>query len=248
MTERPRALIVGSFGGIGQAVARRLAQDGFRVALLVHSAPEPEVVAFLDTLEGSDHVWARCDLADPKQIPGVIESVVGDGPLDACIHAASPPIHRVSLRDETCDELARQFDVHVYGSLVLFQQAAKRMRGQGGRLIGITSAALDPNLRVKRMGGYLVAKAAFVGILRELAKELASDDITVNAVAPSYIATNLNRDLPERLADFVKESNPMKRSIDPQDVAGAVSFLCSVDARAITGVMIPVSGGEFMTL
>ncbi|GEM_PF-1219020 len=248
MMDRPCALIAGGMGDIGRAIAERLARDGLRICLLVHSTPDDVVEAFLSSVEGAGHTWARCDLSIPTQIPAVVQKLVGNSPLMACIQAASPAIHRSALRDETYAELMRQFNVHVHGSLILFQQAAQRMRDRGGRLVGITSAALDPCLRAKRMGGYLVAKAAFVGILRELAKELAADGITVNAVAPGYVATNLNRDLPERLADFVKESNPMKLSIKPQDVAGAVSFLCSVDARAITGVTIPVNGGESMTL
>jgi 3-oxoacyl-[acyl-carrier protein] reductase len=151
--------------------------------------------------------------------------------------------------DETLERFEHELRLHILGSFALLQEAAKRMRtAKAGRIIGITTAALDPALRAKRMGSYLVGKATLEAILRELAKELAGDGITVNAVAPGFMAGGLNKDLPERMTDFVKEANPMKTLVTPQDVAAAVAFLCSPDARAITGISLPVTAGELMTL
>ncbi len=242
------AIIAGGMGDIGRAIATRLSRDGFCVGLLGLPVPDSETGTFLDSLTGDGHAWTECDLSSPEQVKNTVRKFASQGRLAVCVQSASPSIQRASLAEASSEEFARQFNVHVNGTRFLFQEAATFMRGHGGRLIGITTAALDPNLRAKRMGAYLVAKAAMVGIMRELAKDLAGERITVNAVAPGYVATRLNRDLPERLVDFVKEANPMKLNITSEDVAGVVSFLCSEDARAITGVSIPVTGGESMTL
>ncbi len=119
---------------------------------------------------------------------------------------------------------------------------------KNGVLIGITTSAIEQNSPSGNMAGYISSKSALRGLLRELARQLAPYGVRVNAVAPSFVNTKLNSDLPERIIDFVKEKNPMKKIVTPEDVAGVISFLCSDDAKSITGVSIPISYGETMNL
>ncbi len=243
------AVISGGSGMIGSAIARRLAQDGFLVAVLYHDTTEEEITKMMEPL-GSGHRAFACDLTDANAVRVVIEKIRSEmGVIGACVHAAGSAITRKNITDVDERALRADFEVTFFGGFHLFKAVAPVMKeARQGTMIGITSAAIEPNAASGRMAGYIPAKYALRGMLRELAREMASSGVTVHAVAPGFIPGGLNADLPERVAEFAREKSPLGRLTTPEDVAEVVSFLCSPGARSLTGLSLPVAAGDATTL
>ena len=243
------AIISGGMGAVGQAVAKRLASDGYSLHLLVHTSPKEDVEAFLKTVPG-EHAFSVCDLSNAEQIQSTIDQIKSsDKDIGVCVHAATSRILRQNLLDIEINDLCAQLETDINGSFILLREVARIMREQkSGRIVGITTSATETNEYAGRMGGYVIAKQALKAMLKSFAHELARYNVTVNAVAPGFMNTPLTNDLPDRLLDFVKEENPMHRITTPEDVANAVAFLCLPEASSITGVSIPVTCGDVMNL
>lgn len=242
-------IIAGGQGGVGRAAAARLAADGYAVALLYRSGSDEEVRECVSSLSGVGHVARRCDITDAAAVSAAVRSLAEDRRIFGCVLAATEPIVRKSLLELEDVELRKALEVEVIGNFMLCRALAPLLRAAGeGIIVGVTSMFIEPNHRAGRMGAYVPAKFALRGLLRELAAELAPYGVRVNAVAPSMMRTKLSDDLPDRLFDFAQEKNPMKSLLTPEELAGVISFLCSDDARAITGVSLPVAYGEVETL
>lgn len=250
MMSQPVSMISGGMGGIGQAIARQLAKDGHSIALLYHRSPAQEVESFLETLMGTGHVAFACDLTDGQTVARTVASIVEKfGTITNVVHAATSPLVRKHVTRHTLAEFREPFEATVFGAFNLFQAVAPIMKEKkSGAIVGLTTAAIEPNGFAGGMAGYLCAKDALRGLLREFAKELAPWEIRVNAVAPGFVPTALHSDLPERAIELALDKNPMKKLVTPEDVANVVAFLCSDRANAISGVSIPVTYGEVMSL
>ena len=244
------ALIVGGMGGIGRAISRKLAADGFQIVIIHKNTSAQEVASFVDTLEGKGHIACACDVTDVSAVEGTIKSIIEKyGRIDACVYSAIDTLIRKKIIELDALAFKAPFDVAVFGAHTVLKSVAPIMQKQNkGRIVGITTAAIEPNSTSSRMGAYIPAKYALRGLLREYAKELAPFDITVNAVAPGFVATALNNDLPQQMVELVREKNPMKKVVSPEDVANVVAFLCSDGASSLTGLSIPVTYGETMNL
>lgn len=244
------AIISGGLGGIGQAVARQLADDGHSIALFFYPNPPAEAEAFIRGLSGSGHLALACDLRREDDVRLAVNQVGEQmGKIDACVHAAVSPLVRKRAAVISPADFKEQFEVTLFGGLNLFQAVIPWLQKQkSGRLIGLTSAALEPNQPVSSMAGYICAKHALRGLLRDLAKELVADGISVHAVAPGFVPTPLHNDLPPRLIELLQDKHPLKKLTTPEDVARVVAWLCSEQAAGLTGLSVPVGLGEAMTL
>jgi len=199
MSMKPKvAVLSGGRGGIGRAIVSRLEKDGYHVCALV------------------------CDVTKSEEVYAAVAKTHAQfGSIDVAIHAAVSPLvrERASVIDPL--KFRQQFEVAAFGALVFFQAVLPYMRAQkSGHLIGITTKALDTDT-FSGMSGYLCAKFALRGLLRELRFELAPN-IRVDEVSPGFVPTTLHADLPEAVRAFITERAP---SQTPEEVADAVSKL-----------------------
>lgn len=236
------ALITGSSRGIGRAIARRLAKDGYRIILHgSHPSEKLEEAKRLIEAEGGAAVTVTADLCDTAQTKALIEEV---GEVDVLVLNASlqyrKPWEKISL--EECYE---QLNCNLVSSMLLIQGLAPAMRQKGwGRIVAIGSvqeAKPHPDMLV-----YSASKAAQTNMIRSLALQLAKDGITVNNVAPGVIRTDRNAQAlgDKAYAKQVADSIPLGFYGEPEDCAGIVSLLCSEDGGYITGQSFFVDGGK----
>jgi 3-oxoacyl-[acyl-carrier protein] reductase len=242
------AVVAGAAGGIGRAICRRLAADGFAVVAGYHRHPEraAALVAEIEA-DGGRALAVRADIADPAEAESLVAAATGRfGGLGVVVHAVSPPLHAVAFGDLAWTDVAAHLDADVRGAFNLARAGVPIMTAQGhGRLVVITSQVLD-GAPPPRWTGYTVAKAALAALARSLAVELGPAGITVNCVAPGMTDTALIGDLPEKQRLLIARAAPLRRLASPEDVAGAVAFLVSPAADYITGETIRVNGGQVM--
>lgn len=233
---RPWAVVTGAGGGIGGAIARRLARDGFHVVALdlaVHTV-DPVVASIVES--GGSAQSAAVDLRDADAVAALIESLPR---VDALVNNAGIFDER-SFAALTADDFRRHYDLNVIALFGLSQQAARRLP-HGGKIVNIASRAY---LGARNHAHYVAAKAAVVGLTRAMAMELIERGILVNAVAPGLVDTPMLQALtPERrAAQLVLQ--PTGRAARPEDIANAVAFLVSPDTDFITGQTLLVDGGK----
>jgi 3-oxoacyl-[acyl-carrier protein] reductase len=236
------ALVTGASRGIGAAIAQRLAEDGFAVIVNYASSPAAAdaLVAQL-AQRGLQAAAVQADVSNADEVRRLFDSAERIfGSVDVLVNNAGSL--KVQPFAETDDQAFEQaFALNVRGTFNTLREAAQRMRN-GGRIINLSSSVLAMNLP-----GYAIysgTKAAVEAIGRVFAKELRGRDITVNAVAPGPIATELflNGKSDEQIAQFAKMP-PLERLGQPDDVARVVSFLSGPDAGWINGQTLRVNGG-----
>ena len=235
------ALITGGSRGIGAAIAKRLAEDGASVAITYSSAPQKadEVVRGIES-SGGKALAIRADSADANAVKSAVASTVKTfGRLDILVNNAGiavlAPVEKFLLED-----FDRMVAVNVRAVFVAAQEAARHM-GEGGRIITIGSTNAE---RMPFPGGavYAMTKAAVAGLTRGLARDLGPRGITVNAVQPGPINTDMNpADGP--YAPMMKSFMALTRYGKGEDVAGMVAYLASPEAGFVTGACLMIDGG-----
>jgi 3-oxoacyl-[acyl-carrier protein] reductase len=243
-TQQPKkvALVTGASRGIGAAIAQRLAEDGFAVIVNYASSPASAdaLVAQL-TQRGLQAAAVQADVSNADEVRRLFDSAERIfGSVDVLVNNAGSL--KVQPLAETTDQAFEQaFSLNVRGTFNTLREAAQRMRN-GGRTINLSSSVLAMNLP-----GYAIysgTKAAVEAITRVFAKELRGRDITVNAVAPGPIATDLflNGKSDEQIEQFARMA-PLERLGQPDDVARVAAFLAGPDAGWINGQTLRANGG-----
>lgn len=241
----PTALVTGGSRGIGKTTAEALARDGFQVFLTYVSKPEEaEAVAAGIVAAGGKATAFKLDVSDAEAVTTFFQSEIKDKVhLQVLVNNAGITKDGLILRMKE-EDFDRVVDVNLGGAFTCLREAAKIMtRQRTGRIINITSV-------VGQMGNagqinYCSAKAGLIGMTKSAAKELASRNVTVNAVAPGFIETDMTAALPEDAKKAYAEGIPLRRLGQPEDIAEAVAFLASDKASYITGQILAVNGGMY---
>jgi 3-oxoacyl-[acyl-carrier protein] reductase len=236
------AIVTGASRGIGAAVAKRLAADGFTV-VINYSGDAKSAEALVQKIEskGGRALTAKADVSDPNAVRGMFDAVqVAFGGVDVLVNNAG--IMKLAKLADSDDALFdQQVAVNLKGSFNTLREAAKRLR-DGGRIVNFSTSVVGT--RLETYGVYIATKAAVEMLTAVLSKELRGRSITVNAVAPGPTATDLflNGKSPELIDRFAK-MNPLERLGTPEDIAAAVSFLVSPDGSWINGQVLRANGG-----
>lgn len=235
------AIITGGTRGIGLAVAKTYLENGSNVAIAGSRQETVEkALAGLTRYEGRVMgIWP--DLCDPASVAGAFASVKERfGRLDILANNAGVS-SRTSLYDYTLEEFSKIMDVNVKAVFVCSQAAARIMKEQGGGVI-ISTSSMVAEYGQPSGCGYPTSKFAVNGLTRSLARELAKDNIRVNAVAPGVTRTDMVAALPQELVDRISAGIPLGRVGEPQDIANAYLYLASDLASYVTGVTLRVDG------
>jgi len=233
---RRTAVVTGGGRGIGRAIVEALATDAWVAALDV-AFPQGR---------GAASASMEADVRDPAGVARAVDAVARErGGIDWVVHAAGIVRDRISWK-MTDTDWGDVLAVSLSGAFHVSRAAAAHLRrSPAGRVVFISSIN---GLRGKvGQANYAAAKAGLVGLARSLALELARDGVTVNVVAPGFIDTPMTADLPESVRAEALVRTPLGRSGRPADVAAAVRFLCDDAAGFITGVVLPVDGGQLMS-
>lgn len=236
------AIVTGASRGIGAAVAQRLANDGFAVAVnYTSSSSEADALVAQLTAAGTKAIAVKADVSNADDVRRMFDTTEQQlGKVDVLVNNAGV-LKTLPLAD-TSDALYDQtFDINVRGTFNTLREAAARMN-DGGRIVNFSSTTLALN-----MPGYAIyngTKAAVEAFTHVFAKELRGRNITVNAVAPGPIATSLFLDgkTEEQIQTFAKMP-PLQRLGQPDDIASVVSFLAGPDAAWINGQILRANGG-----
>jgi 3-oxoacyl-[acyl-carrier protein] reductase len=230
--------VTGGARGIGAAVSRELAGAGARVAINYRSGAEA-ATAVAAEIGG---VAVQADVADAAQVATLVEQVEAElGPLDILVANAGVTRDTLIIRMSD-EEWSDVIETNLRGVFNCCRAVARGMlKRRSGSIVTLTSVVgLHGNAG---QTNYAASKAGIVGLTKSLAKELGSRGVRVNAVAPGYIETELTTVLPDELKQLILDDTPLARLGDPADVAGCVRFLCSDEARFVTGAVLQVDGG-----
>lgn len=237
------AVVTGASGGIGAEIAKRLAQDGFSVALIYNrNAEKAQKTADEITLSGGSAKTYKCDVRDSSEITSAIEAIERDfGEISVLVNNAGISEQKL-LTDITDSDWENMISTNLSGAFYFCRAVLSYfIHRKSGRIINISSMWGET-------GGscevhYSAAKAGLIGLTKALAKEVAPSGITVNAVSPGVINTEMVTKLGKDTVDMLREEIPVMRLGTPEDVANAVSFLADDRASYITGQIISVNGG-----
>ena len=245
MAQERVALVTGSSRGLGAAIARRLAQEGFAVA--VNGRPGDDGVAAVARTIRDDGGTAGgfcADVTDEDQVAGLVAAITGAlGPVDVLVLNATGPQPEAPVTEVAWADHAAQLDFFVKSPVLLGRAVLPGMQARRyGRVVHIDSevAHRPPPGR----SAYAAAKNAQIGLTRSWARELAPFGITVNTVAPGFIPVERHADVPDEVRRAYLASVPAGRMGTPGDIAHAVSFLASGGAGFVTGQRIVVDGGR----
>jgi 3-oxoacyl-[acyl-carrier protein] reductase len=236
------AIVTGASRGIGKAIAVRLAAAGAKVACVARSADKLKETADAITAAGGVAEVHPCDVTDSEAVSKLVESLAETwGGLDIVVNNAG--ITKDTLIPRMSDEDWDAVITTNLRSVFLFTRAASlvMMRKRSGRIINISSVSgLMGNAG---QANYSASKAGVIGLTRTVAQELASRKVTVNAICPGFIASEMTAAMGATLDEFVKTRIPAKRLGEADEVADAVLYLASDSAAYITGEVITIDGG-----
>ncbi|UEP47498.1 SDR family oxidoreductase [Burkholderia ambifaria] len=236
------ALVTGSSRGIGAEIARRLARDGFRVVVNYAggTGPAREVVDAI-AAEGGEAIAVQADIADPAAVAALFDAAEqAFGRIDVVVNSAGV-MKLGAIADYEDTTFDQTVAINLKGTFNVSREAAKRVRN-GGRIVNLSSTMVG--VRLPTYGVYVATKAAVEGLTQVLAQEMRGRGISVNAVAPGPVATELflQGKSPEQV-DRLAKMNPLERLGQPADIAGVVAFLAGPDGAWVNGQILRANGG-----
>ncbi len=244
MAERT-ACVTGASRGIGREIALALSRDGLKIVVASNERENNDKVVEEIRAAGGEAIAVYLDLAQADSIREAFqEALTACGRIDVLVNNAGITKDALSMRMKPEDwNLVLQ--INLSGAFLCAQQVIPgMMRERWGRIVNISSVVgLMGNIG---QANYVASKAGLIGLTKTLALELASRNITVNAVAPGFIETDMTRVLPEEIKQKMLARIPLARMGQPADVAAAVRFLVSDAASYITGQVLSVNGGMYM--
>ena len=236
------AVVTGGSRGIGAAIGRRLAREGARVALLArHIGPARTVAEAIAATGGEAQAFA-CDVTDPQALQRAMAEITGlFGPIDVLVNNAGVADMR-PLGELTRAHFDEQFGGNTWSVIAATEAALAHFNPAGGSIVNVSSSlAQRPDAG---MSVYSASKAAVEALTCAFARELGPRRIRVNAVAPHITATAMTADLPAAYLAAEAAQTPLGRLAEPEDVADAVVFLASADARWVNGRALLADGGR----
>jgi 3-oxoacyl-[acyl-carrier protein] reductase len=236
------AIVTGASGGIGTAVTKRLAEDGF--AVVVHYSGNSDAADKLAAgiqKSGGKAVAVQADITKPDQVESLFKKALAEfGKIDAVVHTAGimtlKPIEAGDI-----ESFDRVIAINLRGTYLVLSQAAKHV-AEGGRVVAFSSSVVGVSF--PNYGAYIASKAGVEGLVHVLANELRGKNITVNAVAPGPTATKLFLNgKSEHQIEQMKKLSPLERLGQPDDIARAVSFLVGLDGGWVNSQVMRINGG-----
>lgn len=240
MTRARTALVTGGARGIGRAIVEHLASDGWNVVFTYRSSSDS--AQELASQSSGTVVARECDVRDTTAMGAVVDDVVGRfGSLDGLVNNAG--VRRDALAyNMSSEQWSEVLDTNLNASFSVTQLVLPHMmRARAGAIVNV--ASLTALHGVVGQANYAAAKGGLIAMTRVLARELARSGIRVNCIAPGLVETDMIADLPKEARQELLRSIPMRRVLEPREVASAVSFFLSAAASGITGQTLAIDGG-----
>ncbi|MBM7603355.1 3-oxoacyl-[acyl-carrier protein] reductase [Metabacillus crassostreae] len=246
MLKNKVALVTGASRGIGRAIALDLALNGASIAVN-YAGNEVKANEVVDEIKanGGQAIAIKADVSNQDDVQQMIKAVIGEfGSLDILVNNAGITRDNLLMRMKD-DEWDDVINTNLKGVFLCTKGVTRQMMKQrNGRIINITSiVGVSGN---PGQANYVAAKAGVIGLTKTTAKELASRNITVNAVAPGFISTDMTDELSEEVKSEMLKQIPLAQLGEPSDIANLVTFLASDKSKYITGQTMHVNGGMFM--
>lgn len=239
------ALVTGASRGIGQAISLKLAAEGIFVVVTATSEAGAEATVAAIVAQGGAAMAVKLDVTSSSEVEALFKKIVSEhGRLDILVNNAGITKDGLMMRmkDSDWDSV---LDTNLKGSFNCMREASKIMtKARYGRVVNISSVVGE--MGNPGQANYCASKAGLFGLTKSAARELAKRNITVNAVAPGFIETDMTAGLPEKGREALLQSIPMERLGSADDIAYAVRFLVSPQAAYITGQVLSVNGGMYM--
>jgi 3-oxoacyl-[acyl-carrier protein] reductase len=239
------AMVTGASQGIGRDTALALSEAGAKVAVAARNEEKLAALVAEITAKGGEAFAVKMDVADTEQVKAGFKSVIEKfGRLDILVNNAAITRDGLAVRMKS-DDWEAVLRTNLTGAHLCIQQAlSTMMRARTGRIINISSV-------VARMGNagqanYVAAKAGLLGLTKAIAMEMASRNITVNAIAPGFIETPMTDVLPDKVKEELKARIPLGRMGNGREIAAAIVFLSSDEASYITGQVLDINGGMYL--
>ena len=240
------AILTGGSRGIGAAIVRSLAADGFDVAIIYQGSVErAEKLAEEIKATGRNAIAVQCDVSSLENVEKMTAEVLEKlGSIDVLVNNAGKTKDGLIMRmtEEDFDSIIA---TNLKGAFNCTKAVTPvMMKARSGRIVNISSVVgVTGNAG---QANYAASKAGIIGLTKSAAKELATRGITVNSVAPGYVKTDMTEVLSDKVKEAILAQIPMKKCAEPEDIANVVSFLCSDKASYVTGQVINVDGGMVM--
>ncbi|MCL4797131.1 MAG: 3-oxoacyl-[acyl-carrier-protein] reductase [Bryobacteraceae bacterium] len=239
------ALVTGASRGIGREIALTLCRSNFDIVVASPEIENNEAVAETIRQCGGDAMTLNLDVSSEESVKsGVAAALKQMGRIDVLVNNAGITRDGLAMRMKAADwNLVLQ--INLTGAFLVSQAVIPAMiKERWGRIVNIASVVGE--MGNAGQANYVASKSGLIGLTKCLAKELASRNITVNAIAPGFIETDMTGVLPQEVKDQMMATIPLKRFGKPSDIANAVKFLASEDANYITGSVLRVNGGMYM--